>query len=373
MSTNAVRVFEEVKSLGFDFFTGVPDSLLKDFCQVISEEVKSSHHVITANEGNAIALSTGYYLATGRPGFVYMQNSGIGNAVNPLLSLADPEVYGIPMLIMIGWRGEPGKKDEPQHEKQGRVIRKFLDALEMPFVDFDRENSYLSLSKAAKMMHELSRPVAILVPKDSIVGPGVKVETFDEFRMSREEAIKLVIENFGDNAFFVSTTGMTSRELWELRQQSEQDGNRDFLTVGSMGHASSIALGLSIAQPQRQIICLDGDGAAIMHMGSIAINGQRASDNFLHILINNGAHDSVGGQPTVGKEISFTKIAESSGYKFVSSATSATEIDEFIRSFIGNPRRSFLEILVRTGSRPELGRPTDSPEQNRRSFMKAIM
>jgi phosphonopyruvate decarboxylase len=373
MSVSPEKVFENLKLLGFDFFTGVPDSLLKDFCQVLDNNSTSSNHVIAANEGNAVAIAVGHYLATGKPPLVYMQNSGIGNAINPLLSLADGEVYGIPMLVMIGWRGEPGIHDEPQHLKQGRIMSKLLESLEIPYFELEESTYAHTLIEATKLMAVRSTPVAILIKKKTFsIMPKLATNKVT-MELTREEAIRDVINRLSDSAVFVSTTGMASRELWELRKEKGKGNAQDFLTVGSMGHASSIALGISIAKPNQQVVCIDGDGAAIMHMGSLAVNGQNATENFLHIVINNGAHDSVGGQPTVGQRISFCQIAEASGYRRVMSASNSKQVTDFLVEFMFNPQSSFLEIMVKPGSRADLGRPTETPRENKKVFMEGMI
>lgn len=365
-------VFREIQSLGFHFFTGVPDSLLKDFCSILMQETSSTNHLIAANEGNAVALGAGNFLASGNPPFIYMQNSGFGNAINPLLSLADPEVYSIPMLIMVGWRGEFGIKDEPQHLKQGRVMTALLESLEIPYFIFSKDHSLSEFHKAKELMLSTSGPVVVLVSKNSFAAASPNETNLEESKMTREDAIKAITESLDDNTFVVSTTGMASRELWEIRQETTNTETRDFLTVGSMGHASSIALGINLARPDRKVVCLDGDGAALMHLGSLAISGINSKRNLLHVVLNNGAHDSVGGQPTVGLEIDFCGIAKSCGYPSIQKATNSREIKESIGFFNLNSEPTFLEIIVERGNRTNLGRPTDAPIKNRNAFMKSI-
>lgn len=372
MTHNPQVVFDEIQNLGFNFYSGVPDSLLKEFCTILTQNVSDNNHVIAANEGNAIALGVGNFLASGNPPLIYMQNSGFGNAVNPLLSLADPEIYSIPMLIMVGWRGEPGIKDEPQHLKQGRVMISLLESLEIPYFLFGKEHSLIEFHKAREKMIATGGPVVVLVSKDSFEAVSSIETSCDKRLLSREQAIKSVIESLDENTFVVSTTGMASRELWEIRKEINKNLHRDFLTVGSMGHASSIALGLNLARPNRKVLCLDGDGAALMHLGSLALSGINSKRNFLHVVLNNGAHDSVGGQPTVGFDIDFCGIAKSCGYPNVLRATNLTEIQEGVLQFNNEPVTHFLEIVIRKGNRSNLGRPTDEPIANRDSFMKAF-
>jgi phosphonopyruvate decarboxylase len=309
-----------LKSCGSGFFTGVPDSLLKSFCAYVTDTCGESH-VIAANEGGAVGLAAGHYLATGKPALVYMQNSGQGNAVNPLASLADPDVYSIPMVLLVGWRGEPGVKDEPQHVKQGKVTLSLFETLGIPTEVLPEEESE-ALELTRKMVERAKsekRPVALVVRKGLFAEYKLQNKVPDIAELKREDAIQGILSALPDDAVIVSTTGMISREVYETREGLGQDHARDFLTVGSMGHAIMIALGIAKAQPTRKVICLDGDGASIMHLGNMAICGQSGCSNLTHIVLNNAAHDSVGGQPTVGGEIDFEKIAEELGYNVLQS------------------------------------------------------
>ncbi len=359
---------------GIEFFTGVPDSLLKDFNAYIIDNVKNNKHIIAANEGASISLSAGHYLATKKIGLVYMQNSGLGNAVNPLISLVDKEVYSIPLLLIIGWRGEPNEKDEPQHVKQGRITLKLLDTLEIPFevLPDDIEDVKESLEKAFKYMNEYKAPYAFVVRKGIFEKYECKNETEQNYDLSRESAIKIIVNNLGDNDIIVSTTGMTSRELFEYREEMKQDHNNDFLTVGSMGHASQIALGIAMSKPERQIFCLDGDGAIIMHMGSLGIIGSKSAKNFKHVVLNNSAHGSVGGQPTVGDKIDIISTARSCKYKVAYKVETKNELIEKISLLRSVEGPALLEIRVNKEYRKELGRPTISPKENKETFMKFL-
>ena len=298
-----------------DFFTGVPDSLLKNICSYITDNTIPERNVIAANEGGAIALATGYNLASDKIPMVYMQNSGIGNAVNPLLSLTDPKVYSIPVLLMIGWRGEPGLKDEPQHIKQGEVTVELLDAMKIPYavLSDNIEDATKEIDSAISYMNNNQAPYALVVRKNTFEAYELKNVVKTNFELSRENAVKHVTSLINIEDVVVSTTGMISRELFEYRAELKQGHERDFLTVGSMGHASQIALGIAIEKPNRNVYCFDGDGAALMHTGSMGIIGGLSPKNFKHIIFNNGAHDSVGGQPTIAFGVDFEKI--SSGFK----------------------------------------------------------
>ena len=371
-------LFNYLKTKGIDFYTGVPDSLLKNFCSYVTDSSPKEKHIINSNEGAAVALASGHYLSSGKPALVYMQNSGLGNAINPLLSLADPEVYGIPMLLMIGWRGEPGKKDEPQHIKQGKVMLGMLDSIGIRYEHLSKDTIDYS-EKIDKLIDEMLKensPVALIISEGTFESYDLKAsekESVSDFKLRREDALKIIIDNISENDVIVSTTGKTSREVFEYRELKGQGHQNDFLTVGSMGHCSQIALGIAIEKKDLQVFVLDGDGAVIMQMGSLAISGSEAPENFKHIVINNGAHDSVGGQPTAGFEINFTEIAKACGYKSVSSAHDETGIKNEINKLMNSAGPSFLEIKVSKGARKDLGRPTTSPHQNKEAFMNYLL
>ena len=322
--------FKKLIEFEISFFSGVPDSLLKNICGFISDNVDSKDHIIAANEGNAVAIGIGYHLSTGKLPLIYMQNSGLGNIINPLLSLADPDVYSVPMLLMIGWRGQPGIKDEPQHKKQGRVTLKMLETMEIPYEilskDTNDKQAEEMIKKASKIALKNNSPYAIIVQKDSFSKYQIKKKRIVNYPLYREEAIRAIVDNLDHKDIIISTTGVTSRELFEYREKLNLGHEKDFLTVGGMGHANQIAIGIAIQKPNRRVICLDGDGAVLMHMGSMAINGNIDCKNFKHIIFNNGAHDSVGGQPTVGLSIDFQSIAKASGYDIVLKAETNNEI-----------------------------------------------
>ncbi len=365
------RFYEELQQRRINFFAGVPDSLLKDFCAYLTDNVSGKKNIITANEGNAIALAAGHYLATKNIGVVYMQNSGEGNAINPLVSLADPDVYSIPMLLVVGWRGEPGKKDEPQHVKQGKITLDLLETLGIPYsiLSEDGENLNIVLNKAKDYLVSNSAPYALVVKKGTFESYSLQTKKITNFELNREEAIKTVVPLLEDNAVIVSTTGKTSRELFELREELKHGHEKDFLTVGSMGHSSSIALGIALAQPERPVYCFDGDGALIMHAGSLAIVGQKRPQNFTHIIFNNFAHDSVGGQPTAADVIDIPQLALASGYIVAFSAQSKEETKSRLVEMRSMKGPTLLEIKVNKGARKKLGRPTTTPKENKKSFM----
>ncbi len=362
---------------GVDFLTGVPDSLLKEFCAYVDAALPPSGHVIAANEGTAVGLAAGHHLATGSLPMVYLQNSGLGNSVNPLLSLADKEVYSIPIVVLIGWRGAPSVNDEPQHVKQGRITPAMLDAMEIPYrvLDGDSAKAAEAAKWAAATARATSAPVALLVNKGAFGKAEAKRpdRAVPETTLAREAAIKLLTAVLPAGITIVATTGMISRELYECRVASGQDRSGDFLTVGSMGHASQIALGIARAKTDAQVVCLDGDGAALMHLGGMATIGTSDTGNLFHIVLNNGAHDSVGGQPTVAQQISLTEIATACGYDAVEGPVEdEAEIRFQIERLAQLHGRRFLEVLVRPGSRADLGRPKESPAENKAMFIDRL-
>lgn len=384
------------KLLGAEFYTGVPDSLLSVLCDSLIREYGEDmkHHVIAANEGNAVALAAGYHLATGKVGVVYMQNSGEGNAVNPICSLLSPDVYGIPCLFVIGWRGEPGIKDEPQHVFQGKVTYEQMKLLDIETFSLNADTTVESLKKTVGHFQTLfsqGKSAAIVVSKGALTSDNKFVPQKSKYSLKREEALEIILKHISENTVIVSTTGKTSRELFELREKlagiNEANTNpdkkmqchkHDFLTVGSMGHASSIALGIALQKMERNIMCIDGDGALLMHMGAMATIGNSHIRNLIHIAINNEAHESVGGFPLCSISTDFAGIARCCGYTKVWRIENETEllyVLKEISSDIENDIQSgpfFIEIQCAQGSRKELGRPTISSKENKDNFISML-
>lgn len=359
---------------GITFYTGVPDSLLKQLNSQIMHALPREQHVIAANEGAAVGIAIGHYLRTGRPAAVYLQNSGFGNLVNPLLSLADPDVYGIPMLVFIGWRGQVGVKDEPQHVKQGRVMAPLLDAIELPWAVLPKDQAEAEqlVKDAVATAMERSCPFVLMVEKDSFGKPTAQPSSGRLDLSSREEALTALVEVVGGDAIIVSTTGMLSRELFELRTRDGSDGGRDFLTVGGMGHASSIALGVAMSEPDREVWCFDGDGALLMHMGSLAVIADHAPPSYFHVVFNNGVHDSVGGQPTSVEKVDVAAAARALGYRYSASTSELSELPRLVGELRLRGGPSLLELKVRPGNRPDIGRPTRTPQESKHAFMSAL-
>lgn len=361
---------EKLKSEGVEFYAGVPDSLLKNVCAYITDHFDGKHNIIAANEGGAVALAAGYHLATGKVGCVYMQNSGEGNAVNPLASLTDHEVYHIPLLLLIGWRGRPGVHDEPQHVKQGKVTTGLLNVMGINYevLSKEEEQAAKQIEKALRNIRKTGDAYALVVEKDTFDSYSLQNVKKNEYTMSREEAIQAVAASMPDDAVIVSTTGMISRELFEYRTAMGQGHERDFLTVGSMGHASMIALGIALQHPERKVYCFDGDGASIMHMGNMAIVGSNHPNNYVHVIFNNGAHDSVGGQPTVGHEIDLVSIAQAMHYDDAICVVTLEQLKKALGNVLTEGLQ-LIEVRVKKGNRKDLGRPTTTPIQNKEALM----
>ena len=365
-----VEYLNALKASGIDFFTGVPDSLLKHICACITDSLDEKDHIIAANEGGAGGLAIGHYLATKTVPLVYLQNSGLGNIVNPIMSLASNEVYGVPMIVLIGWRGQPGVKDEPQHVHQGRVTPTMLESMDVPYTVLSDEIEEASSQRNAAVQQAISeaRPVALLVSKGTFDSYSLTT-SFPELELEREDAIIKIASCAQENAAFICTTGMPSRELFEYRARTGGRHETDFLTVGGMGHASQIALGVALRQPQRPVYCIDGDGAALMHMGGLPICANYAGSNFTHIVLNNGAHESVGGQPTVGFQIDLPSVAKATGYAWASSVRSADGIEDAMQTATQVDGPTLIEVKVKVGHRDDIGRPTKTPVENKNNLM----
>jgi phosphonopyruvate decarboxylase len=367
-----------LRSSGFCFFSGVPDSLLGGLCDAICEQILPANHIAAANEGIAVGLAIGHYLANGTPPVVYLQNAGLGNIVNPLVSLAAREIYAIPMLLIIGWRGEiydaDGRAtqipDEPQHAVQGRITLPLLDLLDIAYevIDGNRTDWKEIVDRLAQQQRIRKAPVALVVRKNTFRKPAAsRANTCGQPKIGREEAIACCLRILPETVPIVATTGMASRELFELREQLEQGHHRDFLSIGGMGLASQVATGLASAMPDRKVVCIDGDGAMLMHMGGLATCA-RAS-NLIHLVMNNEAHDSVGGYPTAGIGLDLSSIAKSCGYSAIARATTIAGIEDALKRALAATGSAFIEVRCRVGHRPNLGRPTESPSKNREALM----
>ncbi len=373
------RFIDFLQGRDISFFSGVPDSLLQSFCVALCDRfgVKGTRHMVAVNEGNAVALGAGYHLATGKVPLVYLQNSGLGNAVNPATSLTDPAVYGIPIVYLVGWRGEPGVHDEPQHVKQGEITCSLLEVLGIPYLVIDKKTSMQDIETQydAELAGQVKqgRSVAFVTRKGSFESPQGSFPAVDA-ALSREQAIKRIADSLGNDDYIVSTTGKISRELFEHRKVTDSTfKGHDFLTVGSMGHASAIALSISMQHPQKRIWCLDGDGAALMHMGSMATIGAVDPQNLVHVVLNNASHESVGGMPTAALSAELCKVASACGYRRVLKVSTTEDLEKVLGDLQSSvPALTFIEVMVSSGSRADLIRPDTTPQQNKASFMECL-
>jgi len=370
-----MKVESFINILNADFYTGVPDSQLKALCDYLMNTygIDSKYHIIAANEGNCVALAAGYHLATGNVPVVYMQNSGIGNIINPVASLLNDKVFAIPMIFVIGWRGEPGIYDEPQHIYQGEVTKKLLEDMDIKPYIVIRETTEDELRAAVDNFKETlaaGKNVAFVISKDALSYDS-KIKYENENLMVREEIIKHIVNASGEDSI-VSTTGKTSRELFEMRTANGQSHKHDFLTVGSMGHSSSIALGVAVNKTDTKVWCVDGDGSVLMHMGSMAVIGANAPKNMVHIVINNAAHESVGGQPTVAGKIDLAAIAKACGYPSAVCVDSYMNLDKELKNAKISKKLCFIEVKCSIGARESLGRPTITPLENKCNFMEYL-
>jgi phosphonopyruvate decarboxylase len=371
---NILDFMKCINQLDSEFFTGVPDSQLSSLCNYLMDTYGiSDKHIIAANEGNCVGLAAGYHMATGKVPSVYLQNSGIGNITNPVASLLNNKVYGIPCIFIVGWRGEPGIKDEPQHVFQGEITLRLLDILDITVMILDKDTTPEQIQQnliAFKHQLSIGKSIAFVVKKDAFDFEK-KITYKNNNSIKREDIIKHIVAFAGEDVI-VSTTGKASRELFEIREQSKQSHQYDFLTVGSMGHSSSIALGIAKSKPQSKIWCIDGDGAALMHMGSMALIGSNSPKNLIHIVINNSAHETVGGMPTVADHINLVQIALGCGYPKVITVSTFEELDEALLEAKSSMQLMFIEIKASLGARDDLSRPTTTANENKIAFMKHL-
>lgn len=370
-----MKIEELIKVINCDFYTGVPDSQLRALCDYLMDKygISTKHHIICANEGNSVALAAGYYLATKKIPVIYMQNSGEGNIVNPVTSLTNENVYAIPQIFIIGWRGEPNVHDEPQHIYQGKITVDLLDCLDIASFVISKQTTIeeikLVMNKFTELLNK-GKSVAFVIKKDSLTYEK-KVKYKNKNTMTREEVIEHIIK-YSKKDPIISTTGKISRELYEIRNKNNEGHQYDFLTVGSMGHSSSIALGIALNKPDKKIWCIDGDGALLMHMGAMAVIGNSSPKNLVHIIINNGAHESVGGMPTAASSINIVKIAKSCGYKYFASVDNFDDLDDKLRYCKNANELCLLEIKCAIGARNDLGRPKEKPYENKIVFMNNL-
>lgn len=372
---NQEILFNSLDRLGVKFFTGVPDSLLNDFCLYLTNNIPDSRHVMAANEGNAIGIAAGNYMATGNIPLVYMQNSGIGNATNPLLSLTHDCVYGIPMILVIGWRGDPSINDHAQHKKQGELTPVLMKDMDIPYEILDDENTVVEKFEwAVKKAKEISSPVA-LIAKKAILTQKEKKQTYAESPlMNREEAIAAIIDVFGEGAVYLGTTGRATREVNEQLKLHGIGEGHEWQNVGSMGHVSSVGLGLALGRPDKRIVVFDGDAAAVMHLGALATNCRYKAPNLIHIVLNNGVNESVGGQQSAGQLIDLTGVANSCGYRNVGHAIKTKEeLQNVMKTLPGNDMPTFVDVHVRQGIRPDMPKLNIDHKALKNELMKLVI
>lgn len=353
---NQENLFEALDRLGVKFFTGVPDSLLNDFCLYMSSNIPDCRHVMAANEGNAVGIAAGHYLATGNIPLVYMQNSGIGNATNPLLSLTHECVYGIPMILVIGWRGDPSVKDHAQHRRQGELTPVLMKDMDIPYEILDSDDTVIDkFTWAAQKAKEISSPVA-LIAKKAILTQKEKKQVYPESPlMNREEAISAVLDVLGADAVYLGTTGRATRELHEQLKAHGIGEGHEFQNVGSMGHVSSVGLGIALGRPDMKVVVFDGDAAAVMHMGALATNCRYKAGNLIHIVLNNGVNESVGGQKSAGRIIDLTEVARACGYRTLGHAIESKEaLQNALQGQVTGGMPLFIDLHVRQGIRPDM-------------------
>ncbi|MBR6407821.1 MAG: phosphonopyruvate decarboxylase [Clostridia bacterium] len=371
-----MQVEKLTEIIGADFYTGVPDSQLRALCDYLIDTygIDGRHHIIAANEGNCVGLAAGYHLATGRTPVVYMQNSGEGNIINPVASLLNDKVYAIPMIFIIGWRGEPGVHDEPQHIYQGEITVRLLDDMGINSFVIGTDTTEADVAKQMKRFRELlseGKNVAFVIRKGALEY-GKKVDYRNDNKISREDIIRHIVSVSGDDPI-ISTTGKASRELFEIREANGQSHKYDFLTVGSMGHSSSIALGVALNKSDRKVWCIDGDGAMLMHMGSMAVIGANSPGNLIHIILNNSAHETVGGMPTVAGSMDIVAAAKACGYKNAVCVDNFEDLDNELKRAKSGNELSLIEVRCSIGARGDLGRPTTTPIENKTGFMNHLI
>ena len=372
---NQEILFSSLQKMGISFFTGVPDSLLNDFCLYLVNNIPDGQHVMAANEGNAVAIAAGHYMATGNIPVVYMQNSGIGNATNPLLSLTHDCVYGIPMILVIGWRGDPAISDHVQHQKQGELTPVLMNDMDIPYEILDDEKTVVQKFEwAIAKAKEISSPVA-LIAKKAILTEKVKKQQYAESNlMNREEAVSAVLDVLGDKAIYLGTTGRATREVNEQLKEHGIGEGHEFQNVGSMGHVSSVGLGIALARPEQNIVVFDGDAAVVMHMGALATNCRYKAGNMIHIVLNNGVNESVGGQPSAGYVVNLTKIASACGYQ---TPGHAVETKEELQDIIKNHQKGgmplFIDLHVRQGIRSDMPKLNINHKAQKNALMENLI
>ena len=349
-----VKILKRNKST---FFTGVPDSVLKELSYTLQNKDKKEH-IIATNEGTAVSIGIGHYLSTKEVPCVYMQNSGLSNALNPLLSIAHEKVYAIPLILIIGWRGSPRIKDEPQHNVKGKITESILKLLNIKYTILRSINDLDKFEKQIKFSKKKNSIVACLIEQGTLEKIDRIKKNSDFYKLNKELFLKTLLQSLDKNTKVISSTGYNSRELMHIRSKYKIIKTKDFYMVGGMGHTSSVALGYSLTS-KKKIICIDGDGSFLMHLGAIKTAGTFANKNFKYILLNNNSHDSVGGQNTYANNINFEKLSKSLGFKKFYSIKNDKNLKKTIKTFLSDDTLSFLEVKVSNSKIKNLPRPTD--------------
>lgn len=370
------KIVKKIQSEGVEFITGVPDTLLNDFCVYVEKNWPKDKHVIAANEGNSIGLAAGYHLSTNTVPVVYMQNSGLGNTINPIVSLTHKDVYGIPLVLLVGWRGNPEVKDHAQHKKQGELTPVLMDDMDIPYkiLEDDTQDTMNKFEWAIKTAKETNNAVGLIVKK-GVLEKGEKEGFPDDlnYHLTREQAIDHIVGSLPEDTVYVAATGRATRELYEVRNNRGESKENDFLNVGAMGHTSSIALGIAIAKPEKLVVCLEGDSSAIMHLGALPTEGMVYPPNFLHVILNNGVHESVGGQESAGFNINLTEIAKNSGLLTVAnSVKTKDEISNALKELLGKNKPALLDIHIKKGIRKDCPPLKFNHKEQKDSLMRKI-
>jgi phosphonopyruvate decarboxylase len=361
---------------GVTFATGIPDSVLGGLCWELMKETSGINHVIACNEAAAVATAIGWHIGTNSIPLVYLQNSGLGSAVNPLASLAAGEVFHVPVLLLIGWRGKPGRLDEPQHRLMGSATVPILNCLGIPVDELppDEEIAHDAITKIFGEIRVTGESRALVVEMGTI-GPSESIpwSRYHAGLWTGAEALRHLCRRMPKDDLCVSTVGLVSRLLAAYRSGHRQEPANDLLAVGGLGLVSQLALGLALATPTRRIWCFDGDGSLLMHLGALTSVGASKPKNFVHVLFNNGIHESVGGLPSANQDTAFLQISRACGYKWDASAANAADLDILDHWLQDRDGPYFLELRVSRNVDLEVGRPRTSPRANKDMVMKCMI
>ena len=346
-----------LKKNDINFFTGIPDSILIELSRFLQNKNKRKH-IRATSEGSAISIGIGHYLSTKQVPCIYMQNSGLSNALNPLISITSKKVYNIPLVLIIGWRGSPRVKDEPQHNVKGKITESILKLLNIKYTIVRSGNDLSQFNKIVKNAKKNNNIAACLIEQGTIKKIKKTYNKKNFYKLNKELFLKTLLETLEKNSKVISSTGYNSRELMYLRNKYKLINTKDFYMVGGMGHTASVALGYSLST-KKKTICIDGDGSFLMHLGSIKTAGTFANNNFKYILLNNNSHDSVGGQNTYANNIDFEKLSKSLGFKKFYKIKNNKNLKQNIKRFLKGNNLNFLEVKITNSKIKNLPRPND--------------